>query len=323
VLIADERQAKEKSCIASFRELEIDADVVGNGNAAIDLCEKIAFDVVVLGETLDDEADPAVVRDSIRANAVNKRIKVVTLSDKPEGFDGTLGDFSQASLKELVKKFVPEVKINIVSRVGYTGKGLDALEDLGLNTREAIDNFNGDEDEYKEVLLTLCRSSDTKGKLLNHYIETHDYKNYIVAMHGILGVARVIGADWLATKSRELEKAAKQGIYSIIEKETGALSEYFEKLLSSIRTVLSQKKSEGIQGEISKPDLISIVTELKASLAEYQLDEVEELFFTLAQFSYPDPGVMELIHSAEEYMLGFQYTDVESCLDEIMKRLGE
>ena len=70
-------------------------------------------------------------------------------------------------------------------------------------------------------------------------------------------------------------------------------------------------------GEISKEDLISIINELRGYLDEYQLDEVEELFFTLAQFSYPDPRVMELIHSAEQHMLDYNYTEVADCLDEV------
>ncbi|MBR5369310.1 MAG: hypothetical protein IK138_08575 [Lachnospiraceae bacterium] len=317
ILVVDGSIATDRSVISLFKKFHIDADVVDNGGQAIELCKLIKYDVVLAGSNIKD-FDAVTLENSLKSLEGAEGLFVAAYGQQTEGFDDFFDpNASTAEQKEFLKKYIPAEKINIVSRMQYTGDGLEALENLGLNTKGALANFNGDEEEYKEVLLTLCRSSDSKGKLLSHYIETHDYKNYIVAMHGILGVARVIGADWLATKSRELEKAAKQGIYGIIEKETGILSEYFEKLLASIKTVLSKDTSETIMGEISKEDLISIINELRGYLDEYQLDEVEELFFTLAQFSYPDPRVMELIHSAEQHMLDYNYTEVADCLDEV------
>ena len=317
ILVVDGSIATDRSVISLFKKFHIDADVVDNGGQAIELCKLIDYDVVLAGSNIKD-FDAVTLENSLKSLEGAEGLFVAAYGQQTEGFDDFFDpNASTAEQKEFLKKYIPAEKINIVSRMQYTGDGLEALENLGLNTKGALANFNGDEEEYKDVLLTLCRSSDSKGKLLSHYIETHDYKNYIVAMHGILGVARVIGADWLATKSRELEKAAKQGIYGIIEKETGVLSEYFEKLLASIKTVLSKDTSETIMGEISKEDLISIINELRGYLDEYQLDEVEELFFTLAQFSYPDPRVMELIHSAEQHMLDYNYTEVADCLDEV------
>ncbi|MCR5521826.1 MAG: hybrid sensor histidine kinase/response regulator [Lachnospiraceae bacterium] len=322
ILIVDEAAAADRKVIHTFKKFLIDVDIVDNGEQAVELCRFIDYDVVLVGSD-PKYPDAKMLRDSLKELDGRKMLSVEAFGTVIEGFEDVFDpEDSLDDQKAFLKKHIPAEKINIVSRTQYTGSGLEALENLGLNTKGALANFNGDEDEYKDVLLTLCRSSDTKGKLLSHYIETHDYKNYIVAMHGILGVARVIGADWLATKSRELEKAAKQGVYGIIEKETGVLSEYFDKLLSSIKTVLSKEPSETIMGEIGKEDLISIINELREYLDEYQLDEVEELFFTLAQFSCPDPKVMELIHDAEEHMLDYNYTEVANCLDEVLEILG-
>jgi len=321
ILIVDGTEAVKKTAINTFKKFGIDVDIIDSGAQAIELCKIIDYDIVFEGKNVK-EIGGVTLEKSLKSLEGNENLFVAAYGIEEEGFDGVFDpDAPTESQKEFLKEHLPAEKINIVTKMQYTGKGLDALENLGLNTKAALANFNGDEDEYKDVLLTLCRSSDTKGKLLSHYIETHDYKNYIVAMHGILGVARVIGADWLATKSRELEKAAKQGIYGIIEKETGILSDYFEKLLSSIRTVLSNDETEAIKGEISKEDLVGIITELRGYLEEYQLDEVEELFFTLAQFSYPEPHVMELIHDAEEYMLDYKYANAAECLEEVSKVL--
>ncbi|MCR5432040.1 MAG: hybrid sensor histidine kinase/response regulator [Lachnospiraceae bacterium] len=321
ILIVDGDIAQNKDVLKLLKKYLIEADIVDNGDGAIELCKQIKYDIVLIGKGMKD-FDPVTLRNSLKSIDGTERLEILAYASKQEGFDDVFDpQGTPEQQKEFLKKYIPAEKINIVSKTQYSGNGLAALESLGLDTKGALANFNGDEDEYKEVLLTLCRSSDTKGKLLSHYIETHDYKNYIVAMHGILGVARVIGADWLATKSRELEKAAKQGVYGIIEKETGVLSEYFDKLLASIKTVLSTEPGETIMGEIDREDLISIINELRNYLDEYQLDEVEELFFTLAQCSYPDPHVMELIHNAEQHMLDYSYTEVAACLDEVREIL--
>lgn len=329
VLIIDPEEAQQKKAIALFKRLDIDVDIVPSGAIALELVKLIGYDLILVGNGIAD-LNGADMVDAIRAIQGYESIPIYSyyagegrVSFEPE--DCYMGVFSRESslddYRMLIGKSVSEEKINVVTSVDYSGDGLEVLEKLGLNTREALSNFNGDENEYRDVLISLCRSSDTKGKLLSHYVETYDYKNYIVAMHGILGVARVIGADWLATKSRELEKAAKQGIHTLIEKETPVLSNYFEKLLSSIRAVLTREQSKEVKGAIDKPDLISILKELRTYLADYQLDEVEELFFSLAQFSYPNAEVMENIHKAEEFMLAYNYESVIECIDEVLEIL--
>lgn len=330
ILVVDANEAATKDIIRRFKRFDIDVDVVPSGAITIELVKFIKFDLILVGSGMAD-FDGKGVAESVRAIDGCENVPIYgyvagegkCAFEKTDCYDGMFyRDATTDEYKQLIRTTVSEEKINEVSSVEYTGEGLEVLEKLGLNTKEALSNFNGDEEEYKEVLIALCRSSDTKGKLLNHYIETHDYKNYIVAMHGILGVARVIGADWLATKSRELEKAAKQGIYTLIEKETGVLSDYFEKLLSSIRAVFSKEQSKEVKGAIEKDDLIALLNKLRSCLSEYQLDEVEQLFFSLATFSYPNTAVVERLHTAEALMMAYNYEGVIECIDEVLEILA-
>lgn len=320
----------------------VSADFTDDTEEALKLIDRIRYDLVFTDAVMPGkDTDGYKLAAAIRAGNVDtdseKRayytsIPVIGLSTQDavevtgdinlSGMNECLRTPSDiATLERVLREYLPADKLSFTKEFSYEGRGLEVLEELGLNTADALANFQGDEDEYKNVLLTMCRSSDTKGKLLKHYVEQHDYKNYIVTVHGILGVAQMIGADMLASKSRELEQAAKQGMLEMIESETAGFADSFDKLLSSVRNAIMTEDTVVSKGAIDREDLLAIIDELKGYLAEYQLNEVEELFFTLAQFSYPNNRVMELIHQAEEQMLSYNYNEVATLLDGIKGEL--
>ena len=231
----------------------------------------------------------------------------------------TLGNRYEQETRELEESLAAEAE-----RIEECELGNDmliSLQDYGLNVGAALSNFDGNEDEYCSVLLTTCRSCDTKAQMLNYYLEQHDYKNYIIAMHGILGVAQVIGADSIAAKARELENAAKQGKRDQITAETREFSENYEMLLTYIRSVIMTQDKIVSKGLIDREDLRMIIFELRGYLADYRINEVETLFYSLSQFSYPNDQVMELIHDAEEQMLTYNYNAVGDILEQIISEL--
>ena len=64
-----------------------------------------------------------------------------------------------------------------------------------------------------------------------------------------------------------------------------------------------------------------IILELRGYLADYRINEVETLFYSLSQFSFHNDAVMELIHEAEEQMLTYNYNAVEEILGQISAEL--
>ena len=145
-----------------------------------------------------------------------------------------------------------------------------------------------------------------------------DYKNYVVTIKSILEVTMLIGADELTEKARVLENAAKYGTGPEFSQDSAAFAEEFERMLASVRSVLKSADDGPGSGAIGKEDLLYLIGELRIYLTNYQINEVEEMFFTLAQFAYEDHRIMELIHEAEGHMLGYNYNDVMATLDELV-----
>lgn len=289
------------------------ADITDSTKESCSLLQKIDYDLILAdAKMLDREGRNTadMIRAAAEAEAKNGRpgIKVDVFGDKP----------GYADIEILLKNNLSEEDLTFFSEYDYEMEELKALEKMGLNVRSALSNFGGSAEEYMDVLLTTCRSSDTKALMLNHYLEQHDYKNYIVTMHGILGVAQVIGADALEAQARELETAAKQGNRQSLEEKTQAFSEEFDRLLTSIRSAIMTQEKEINKGLIDKEDLLLIIYELKGYLNDYRVNEAEMLFYSLASFMYSNERVMELIHRAEEQMLSYNYNELNATLDEII-----
>ena len=292
------------------------ADITDSTKESCDLLQRIDYDLILADAKMTDTEGrntAAVIREAAASAAQNGRsgIRIDTFGDKP----------GHADIEAILKNNIAEDKLTFFSDYELEMDELVALEKMGLNVRAALANFGGSAEEYRDFLLTTCRSSDTKALMLNHYLEQHDYKSYIVTMHGILGVAQVIGADGLEARARELETEAKQGNRRSLEEKTQAFSEEFDRLLTSIRSVIMTQEKEINKGLIDKEDLLLILYELRGYLSDYRVNEAEMLFYSLSSFMYSNEKVMELIHRAEEQMLSYNYNEVTATLDEIIECL--
>ena len=292
------------------------ADITDSTKESCGLLQKIDYDLILADAKMTDREgrnSADMIRAAAKEEAKNGRdgIQVDVFGDKP----------GYADIETVLKNNLSEEDLTFFSDYEYETEELKTLEKMGLNVRSALANFGGSAEEYMDVLLTTCRSSDTKALMLNHYLEQHDYKNYIVTMHGILGVAQVIGADSLEAQARELETAAKQGNRQSLEEKTQTFSDEFDRLLTSVRSAIMTQEKEINKGLIDKEDLLLIIYELKGYLSDYRVNEAEMLFYSLASFMYSNERVMELIHRAEEQMLSYNYNDLNETLDEIISCL--
>jgi len=335
VLIVDDNLMNARIECSILKCYQINADIADSGRAALELLDRIRYDLVFMDHIMPG-MDGIETTELIRKKwaGTNRAeyfdaLPIIALTANTDR--GIMKSFLSAGMNGYIPKpiGIPELERELKAwlpphLITYTASETAAEESglpdsLDLDRQQALENFGGDENEYRNVLLTLCRNGDTKGVMLLRYLEEYDYKNYIIVMHGILGVARLIGATWLAERAHELEQAAKQGNRSFLVRETPVMVSYFERLLTRIRNAIIPKDKQVIKGAIDRDDLIRLIEELKEYLSDYQLDKVEALFYQLAQVSFDDEEVLELIHTAEEYMMNYQYNE----LSETLERLSE
>ncbi len=321
----------------SIYKYRIGSDITDDPDETLMLLTRIRYDAVIVSENMKTGDGRSLV-DAIRELAEAcpdraeyfEKLPIVT-AESVNGeeavpalkrIDGRLSvPYDNESIEDVLKKLVPKDKIKYSTLHSYDTRGIESLKELGLDCIEAFERFGSDEEGYRKAVLSVCRSSDTKGKMLNYYLDQSDYKNYIVIIRSMYDAARLIGSEELSKEAKELEKAAKYNPGPEMAERTAEFAENFENILASVRSVMTDSTDETNKGAIDREDLIYLINELRGYLSDYQIREVEELFFTLAQFSYEDPKIMELIHEAEEHMLEYSYNEVMVTLDTIITKL--
>ncbi|MBP5331575.1 MAG: hypothetical protein J6Y89_06955 [Lachnospiraceae bacterium] len=336
-LIAGENKEAAMVGQQTIYKYKIGSDITDDPEEALMLLTRIRYDAVIVNENMVTK-DGRSLTDAIRelGEAYPEKAEYfdrlpivaaestlgIEAAPSSRRIDGRLPlPYDNEAIEELLKKLLPSDKIRFSAEHSYKTQGIESLKALGLDAPEAFARFGSDEDGYRKAVLSVCRSSDTKGKMLNYYLDQSDYKNYIVVIRSMYEVTQLIGSEELSKEAKELEKAAKYNPGPEMAERTAEFAEKFETILVSVRAVMADSADEANKGAIDREDLIYLIDELRGYLSNYQIREVEELFFTLAQFSYEDSKIMELIHEAEEHMLEYNYNEVMVTLDTIITQL--
>jgi len=90
----------------------------------------------------------------------------------------------------------------------------------GLDIAEGLARLDNDEESYVRILKSYITHIPEFAETVRQET-TGDLYKYRIAVHGIKGSSRGIGAHDLGTKAEELENAAKKGDTSFIQNNTG------------------------------------------------------------------------------------------------------
>ncbi len=69
---------------------------------------------------------------------------------------------------------------------------------------------------YQLLADTFLSEADAKITALNDYLAAEDFKNYQVAIHGLKGTSKMIGALLLSQEALSLETACKEERYDFV-----------------------------------------------------------------------------------------------------------
>ena len=118
----------------------------------------------------------------------------------------------------------------------------------GLNITAGLARLDYDEESYLQILHSF---SDHIPELLETARKevSGNLMEFRIAVHGIKGSSRGIGADDLADKAEELEKAAKHGDEAFVKKHTAAFLEIANNFMGDLAKFLLTMDNVGNPGE--------------------------------------------------------------------------
>ncbi len=338
VLVVDDNQINSKIAYYILKSFGVDADIINTGSGAVELIKRIEYDIVFMDNVMPGTTG-AEITETIRrmdtgsSDGYYTKVPIIGWTASREkhvrdemirsGMDECLDKpLDVKKIEGVLKRWLPPEKFRDLSDMKESFGEIDALERLGIKARSAFKNFSDKEEEYKSVLLAFCKTSETKRKLIKRYLKQKDYLNYILTFHGLIGVANIVGARWLADKAKLLEEAAKDERRETIESDTAAFLDYMEKLVAAVEKIIGRDDVNLISaGQVDRSDLKQMIDELIECIETYQYDQAEEIFYELAQNTFDDEEITEHIHIAELYMMDYDYNRVIEELQQIRSKM--
>ena len=117
-------------------------------------------------------------------------------------------------------------------------KGIFTSLDIdGLDVIAGLSLFEDEEESYMAVLRSFASHCPSFINIVRAY-NPGNLDEYRIAIHGIKGSCRNIGAIELGNRAEELEKAAKNGDSAYIEAKNGIFSQDIEKMVADINKFL-------------------------------------------------------------------------------------
>ncbi len=94
---------------------------------------------------------------------------------------------------------------------------------------------------YMEMLGIYLEQGEENMLRLPVMVEQKDWKNYIIAVHGLKGTSLTIGAKEFSEKAKEQEFAGKEERYTFIEEGFQDFMELYKKMLETVKNLVDSE----------------------------------------------------------------------------------
>lgn len=93
-------------------------------------------------------------------------------------------------------------------------------------------------DVYMEMLGIYLEQGEENLLRLPAMVEQKDWKNYIIAVHGLKGTSLTIGAKEFSEKAKEQEFAGKEERYAFIEENFRDFMDLYQRMLEAVKNLV-------------------------------------------------------------------------------------
>jgi CheY-like chemotaxis protein len=190
--------------------------------------------------------------------------------------------------------------LKLDSRSGQDRRVLDKIIN-GLDIGGGIDLFGGDEEAYLQILHSYAVNTvPLLDKIKN--VGKDNLADYCIAVHGIKGSSRNIGAAAIGIQAEALEKAAHEGNLEYILDKNAAFIEVVEKLITELNEILKTTKEVTDKPKKDKLDSALCGSLITACIGG-DIDTVDAIIKELDDFNYEsDEGLMTWLRKNAEQM---------------------
>lgn len=276
-LVVDDESMNLVVAKSIFRRYGMKVDTVVSGQEAIDICREKVFDIIFMDHMMAGmDGVEAMKRIRTDVSGLNGTIPIVALTANAmssakqmfmaEGFDGFVSKpIEIEELERVMKQVLPKSAISFVGAddaaveieepvkvteeipepVKDEDSALDNLRAFGLDTAAGLKYSVDDAEFYKSLLIQYANESDEKIASMKQYYEAHDWHNYEIFVHALKSTSRMIGAEDLSDKAKNLESAAKRADSEYIALNHASMISDYMRLVGKIRSEFNISADSG------------------------------------------------------------------------------
>ena len=318
ILVTDDNEINLKVTASLLKSYGIRVDTADSGRRAIEMCRTNPYDIVFMDHMmpemdgveamkrirtlLDDDSYRSVII-ALTANAITGvREQMVA-----EGFDGYISKpIDIALMEEMLLKFLSKDLVvdvnsrnielpketfkeleeekpedNSKNKTTATDKNMTFEQCLsGFNVEQGIINCGGEKESYIEVLQVYYDSGEKRIEDFRRFLESKDYKNYIIAVHGLKSSSASIGAMEFSEQAKSHEFAGKEERYDFIHEDFENLIEQYTEVLHKVKQALiceGVMDNEADVPELSPETQTQVVMSVCRMVKEYDFDGMRRL----------------------------------------------
>ncbi|MBO6108314.1 MAG: response regulator [Eubacterium sp.] len=321
VLIVDDVQINRMILSSLLASQGVASELAEGGKECIDKVTENDYDLILLDHRMP-EIDGVDTLMKLKEIFLKKGSEVPVVCHTTEDAQKNINLYKAAGFADvLIKPIQPKVLSEILMTYLPGGKEIEEklhadeekeinrkLNDLpqwireidGIDARAGIINCDTG-DDYIEALEIYEASVSEKADEIQRLADDADIKVYVLKVHSLKSMSRLIGATELSDMAYELELAGKNGDIDKICKKTPELLAMYRKLGKELTASMKDKSASGASDDVTEHGE-------KGSASDEMINDAYE---SIKEFvtSYDSESISMVLNELEKYTIPERHTE--------------
>ncbi len=335
LLVVDDNTLNRRVFRSLLLRTKINVDEADSGMKALNMIAKETYDIIFL-DHLMPEMDGIDTINRIKADTthpnVNTPVIMLTANAgkglyeqyKHYGFDAYLAKpIFGNELEKLIKKFIPSYKI-ITDRKNGEDPNLwkEQLPKIrGIDWAEAIKHLPTKEILYATVK-DFYKSIPSEADVMDAYVANLEKEDnselFRIKTHALKSSAALLGMDMLSEGAKELEMAAKERNFGIINEKYPYMINYYRSFEEKLKVLdFGEEKKKTV---IDFPQVLALLEMVRLEIFDMNKANADEAITEIDEYEYP----VEITENIERLKGAVDEGDselVSEIVDELQKQV--
>lgn len=310
ILIVDDNEMNLKVAVGLLQPLQMKIDTAESGKRALQLIQSKKYHIIFMDHmmpVMDGIETTQKLREMEGDYYQNVPVVALTanaLMDAREKFtQAGMNDFVAKPIEmkgicNCIKRWLPKELIvkatdgerkqgeeQEVTKSLLTNEEAALLKKAGIDIAEGI-KCSGTEKLWYSLLGDFYKMIDVKANKLENCLADNMIRDYTIEVHALKNTARMIGAKELSAWFYRMENCGNANDVATIKEETPYLMQAFRSLKEVLRPYGEVQNEE--KREVSNQELIELLTTIRDSMEQFDLDTADGAMQELEKTRIPD-----------------------------------